>query len=153
MYPPLKDHPLANVWAYRYDSEGSGVRTHCGNATITVNFWITPDESNINPSSGMTLDTCEQLHKFVKQFLFRFPFPEPNANHQCFCCIQWAYEISIWSLTNFLGGLIIFKKEHPPTWDFNHVNKTKDLPSTIDMISDYLGPNPEAVNIPYKCNR
>jgi tetratricopeptide (TPR) repeat protein len=48
----LGNHPLLNMWAYRYDSQMSGIQTHADSAAVNVNFWITPDEANLEPERG-----------------------------------------------------------------------------------------------------
>ena len=48
----LGRHPLLNMWAYRYDSRMSGIQTHADAAAVNVNFWITPDEANLEPERG-----------------------------------------------------------------------------------------------------
>lgn len=55
----LKDYPLYHVWAYKYDSRAvqdahnlSGIKTHADFAAVNVNFWVTIDEANLDPSSG-----------------------------------------------------------------------------------------------------
>jgi tetratricopeptide (TPR) repeat protein len=45
-------HPLTQAWAFKYDSERIGLNIHADAAAVNVNFWITPDEANLNPSSG-----------------------------------------------------------------------------------------------------
>jgi hypothetical protein len=39
-------------WAYRYDSQYTGINTHADQAAVNVNIWITPDDANLDPSSG-----------------------------------------------------------------------------------------------------
>ncbi|HEX4272315.1 MAG TPA: hypothetical protein VHZ32_13055 [Rhizomicrobium sp.] len=46
------DHPLKYVWAFKYDSELRGIGVHADEAAVNVNFWITPDEANLDPESG-----------------------------------------------------------------------------------------------------
>jgi len=56
----LRDRPLNNAWCYRYDSKGSGVKPHNGDGSVTLNFWLTPDEANRIPGSGgMTIYSKE----------------------------------------------------------------------------------------------
>ena len=46
-------HALRFLWAFKYDGSLLGVGTHSdAPAQITVNFWITPDEANLDPKSG-----------------------------------------------------------------------------------------------------
>ena len=46
------DHKLRQMWAYKYDSQLSGINLHADAAAVNVNFWITPNEANLNPESG-----------------------------------------------------------------------------------------------------
>lgn len=45
-------HPLAKMWAFKYDSRLSGIPIHADFAAVNLNFWITPDEANLDPESG-----------------------------------------------------------------------------------------------------
>ena len=46
------DHPLLHSWAFKYDSDLSGIKLHADFAAVNVNFWITPDDANLDPDSG-----------------------------------------------------------------------------------------------------
>jgi len=55
----FKNHHLNHIWAYKYDSRASeknnsfkGINVHADFAAINVNFWITPNSANLDPSSG-----------------------------------------------------------------------------------------------------
>jgi len=48
----LGPHFLSNMWAYRHVMSGHGVAPHSDYAAVTFNFWITPDEANLDPKSG-----------------------------------------------------------------------------------------------------
>ena len=45
-------HRLTQMWAYKYESRLEGIGLHADAAAINVNFWITPDSANLDPSSG-----------------------------------------------------------------------------------------------------
>lgn len=45
-------HPLLQLWAYKYDSRLAGIDMHADFAAVNVNFWITPDEANLDPAGG-----------------------------------------------------------------------------------------------------
>lgn len=45
-------HPLAKLWAFKYDSKLSGIPIHADFAAVNVNFWLTPDDANQHPSGG-----------------------------------------------------------------------------------------------------
>jgi tetratricopeptide (TPR) repeat protein len=46
------DHPLLKVWAFKYGATPEGIAMHADFAAINVNFWITPDEANLDVDSG-----------------------------------------------------------------------------------------------------
>ena len=46
------DHPLRYHWAFKYDSRLEGIGIHADEAAVNVNFWITPDEANLDPDGG-----------------------------------------------------------------------------------------------------
>jgi hypothetical protein len=48
----FKDYKLINLWGYKYDSTLTGINTHADEAAVNVNFWITPDEANLDPETG-----------------------------------------------------------------------------------------------------
>ncbi len=48
----FKDHRLQQMWAYKYEPRLEGIGIHGDNAAINVNFWVTPDEANLDPESG-----------------------------------------------------------------------------------------------------
>lgn len=45
-------HPIAKMWAFKYDSRLSGIPIHADFAAVNVNFWVTPDDANLNPDGG-----------------------------------------------------------------------------------------------------
>ncbi|MBX3238052.1 MAG: tetratricopeptide repeat protein [Nitrospiraceae bacterium] len=46
------NHRLTQAWAFKHDSARRGLNIHADAAAVNVNFWITPDEANLNPDSG-----------------------------------------------------------------------------------------------------
>ena len=40
------------MWGYIYDSQMSGITAHADPAAVNVNFWIVPDEANLDPDRG-----------------------------------------------------------------------------------------------------
>ena len=46
------DHRLTQMWAYKYDSGLEGISLHADAAAINVNFWITPDDANLDRDHG-----------------------------------------------------------------------------------------------------
>ena len=48
----FKHHRLTQAWAFKHDSARRGLNIHADAAAVNVNFWITPDEANLNPATG-----------------------------------------------------------------------------------------------------
>ncbi len=47
------DHTLEQMWAFKYTSRsGKGIGIHADFARVNLNFWITPDDANLDPASG-----------------------------------------------------------------------------------------------------
>ena len=52
-YPRIiREHFLTGAWAFKYDSQLDGINVHAAYAAVNVNFWITPDEANLDPHAG-----------------------------------------------------------------------------------------------------
>jgi tetratricopeptide (TPR) repeat protein len=45
-------HRLTQAWSFKHDSLLRGLNIHADAAAVNVNFWITPDEANLDPGSG-----------------------------------------------------------------------------------------------------
>jgi hypothetical protein len=46
-------HRLEQLWAFKYDTRlAKGINVHADFARVNLNFWITPDEANLDPESG-----------------------------------------------------------------------------------------------------
>jgi tetratricopeptide (TPR) repeat protein len=43
---------LGHMWAYKYESELQGIGIHGDDAAVNVNFWVTPDDANLDPDGG-----------------------------------------------------------------------------------------------------
>jgi tetratricopeptide (TPR) repeat protein len=53
VYPAIiGDHPLLHFWAFKYDSSLRGINKHADFAAVNVNFWITPDDANLDIEHG-----------------------------------------------------------------------------------------------------
>ena len=48
----FKDYPLLQLWAFKYDTQLDGIDLHADIAKVNVNFWITPDDANLDPDGG-----------------------------------------------------------------------------------------------------
>jgi tetratricopeptide (TPR) repeat protein len=64
VYPTIiGDHPLLHFWAFKYDSSLQGIKKHADFAAVNVNFWITPDDANLDLEHGglVVWDTAAPL--------------------------------------------------------------------------------------------
>ena len=51
--PILRDEQFQYLGAFKYDSENCvGTNTHADNSAVNVNFYITPDDANLDPEHG-----------------------------------------------------------------------------------------------------
>ena len=48
----LGQHPLSQAWAFKGLRAQSAVDVHADDATVSVNFWVTPTEANLAPERG-----------------------------------------------------------------------------------------------------
>ncbi len=54
----LADRPLAQAWAFKGLQCGAAVDAHADDAAISLNFWLTPDEANLDPQHGGLAICC-----------------------------------------------------------------------------------------------
>ncbi len=45
-------HSLRQMWSYKYEANLEGIDLHGDDAAINVNFWITPDDANLDRDGG-----------------------------------------------------------------------------------------------------
>lgn len=48
----FKEYRLTQAWAFKQDHARRGLNIHADAAAVNVNFWITPDEANLDPDCG-----------------------------------------------------------------------------------------------------
>jgi len=48
----IGERHLTTCWAYKYYGSASEVQVHADDGEVSVNFWITPDEANLDPAGG-----------------------------------------------------------------------------------------------------
>jgi Flp pilus assembly protein TadD len=48
----LGKHPLSQAWAFKGLQSQAAVDVHVDDATVSVNFWVTPTEANLEPGRG-----------------------------------------------------------------------------------------------------
>ncbi len=91
----LGPHHLSNMWSYRHRAQGGGVLAHTDLAAVTFNFWIAPDEANLDPESGglVVYDREEPLEWDWMQINRRKSRPEVRGQIEAF--LEGAREIVI----------------------------------------------------------
>jgi hypothetical protein len=45
-------HPVTQLWGYKYATTQPALSPHADFAAVNVNFWITPDDANLDPKGG-----------------------------------------------------------------------------------------------------
>jgi len=45
-------HPVTQIWGYKYATTQPALPPHADFAAVNVNFWITPDDANLEPGAG-----------------------------------------------------------------------------------------------------
>ncbi len=48
----LGEHPLSQAWAFKGLQSEAAVDVHADDAAVSVNFWVTPTDANLDPSRG-----------------------------------------------------------------------------------------------------
>ena len=48
----FKNYKLTQAWIFKYDHKMTGTKVHSDQASVNVNFWIAPDDSNLDTESG-----------------------------------------------------------------------------------------------------
>jgi tetratricopeptide (TPR) repeat protein len=48
----FKQHRLMQAWSFKQDNALTGLAMHADAAAVNVNFWLTPDEANLDPDHG-----------------------------------------------------------------------------------------------------
>ncbi len=48
----LGEHPLSQAWAFKGLQPQAAVDVHADDAAVSVNFWVTPTEANLDPEHG-----------------------------------------------------------------------------------------------------
>jgi Tfp pilus assembly protein PilF len=48
----LGEHPLSQAWAFKGLQAQSAIDVHADDAAVSINFWVTPTDANLNPGRG-----------------------------------------------------------------------------------------------------
>jgi hypothetical protein len=52
----LEQHPLTQAWAFKGLDAKAAIDAHADDAAVSINFWVTPTEANLNPDrSGLVV--------------------------------------------------------------------------------------------------
>ena len=48
----LNKHPLSQAWAFKGLQSSAAIEAHADDAAVSINFWVTPNEANLDPERG-----------------------------------------------------------------------------------------------------
>lgn len=48
----LGPHPLSQAWAFKGLDTAAAIEAHVDDGSVSINFWVTPDDANLLPDSG-----------------------------------------------------------------------------------------------------
>ena len=48
----LGEHPMSQAWAFKGQQAQAAVDVHADDAAVSINFWVTPTEANLEPGHG-----------------------------------------------------------------------------------------------------
>ena len=82
----FKHHRLTQAWAFKHDSARRGLNIHADAAAVNVNFWITPDEANLNPATG-------GLVVYDKEAPSEWNFKEYNSDRNKPKILKWLKDV------------------------------------------------------------
>jgi len=82
----FRHHRLTQAWAFKHDSTRRGLNIHADAAAVNVNFWITPDEANLNPDTG-------GLVVYDKEAPREWNFKEYNSDRNKPKILAWLNEV------------------------------------------------------------
>ena len=108
----LGPHPLRQMWAYKYDQELTGIGVHADSAAVNVNFWITPDEANLDSNSG-------GLRVWRKCAPLEWDFEDFNRRPEYL--MRWVHE------TDAEEVIVPYRSNRAVMFDSNLVHRTDDF--------------------------
>jgi len=82
----FKHHRLTQSWAFKHDSARRGLNIHADAAAVNVNFWITPDDANLDPETG-------GLVVYDKEAPKEWNFKDYNSDHNKPKILAWLKEV------------------------------------------------------------
>ena len=93
----FRHHRLTQAWAFKHDSTRRGLNIHADAAAVNVNFWITPDEANLNPDTG-------GLVVYDKEAPRAWNFKDYNSDRNKPKILAWLNEVGAQSHQDSLSG-------------------------------------------------
>lgn len=100
----LGPHPLSGMWGYKYDSQGTGINPHADFAAVNVNFWITPDASNIDHASG-------GLVVWDKEAPLDWDFQDYNNNPRKIHAFLQQTGAAAWTVAHRQNRMVLFNSD------------------------------------------
>jgi tetratricopeptide (TPR) repeat protein len=118
----FKHHRLTQAWAFKHDSARRGLNIHADAAAVNVNFWITEDEANLNPSTG-------GLVVYDKEAPSDWNFKEYNSERNKPKILRWLEEAGAQAVT------IPYRANRAVVFNSDLFHETDDVSFKDDYLS------------------
>ena len=118
----FKHHRLTQAWAFKHDSARRGLNIHADAAAVNVNFWITEDEANLNPSTG-------GLVVYDKEAPSDWNFKEYNSDRNKPKILRWLEEAGAQAVT------IPYRANRAVVFNSDLFHETDDVSFKDDYLS------------------
>lgn len=145
----MKGHPLKYMWAYKYHEDYTGINTHADEAAVNVNIWLTPDDANLDPTSGGLVIFTAKV-SYVVDFV-----PKRQHEHHVVvvvvvvCDVPGLSTMFYMFLVSHIHIVSFSFQQPPPDWEFEQYNTNTHL-----VYEALLKPTNFAnVTVPHKQNR
>ena len=118
----FKHHRLTQAWAFKHDSARRGLNIHADAAAVNVNFWITEDEANLNPSTG-------GLVVYDKEAPSDWNFKEYNSDRNKPKILRWLEEAGAQAVT------VPYRANRAVVFNSDLFHETDDVTFKDDYLS------------------
>ena len=118
----FKHHRLTQAWAFKHDSARRGLNIHADAAAVNVNFWITEDEANLNPSTG-------GLVVYDKEAPSNWNFKEYNSDRNKPKILRWLEEAGAQAVT------VPYRANRAVVFNSDLFHETDDVSFKDDYLS------------------
>ncbi|MDH4187049.1 MAG: tetratricopeptide repeat protein [Nitrospira sp.] len=118
----FKQHRLTQAWAFKHDSARRGLNIHADAAAVNVNFWITPDEANLDRETG-------GLVVYDKEAPRDWNFQEYNSDQNKPKILAWLKEVGAQTVK------IPYRANRAIVFNSDLFHETDEIAFTDDYLS------------------